>query len=173
MNYHQTELDTCDYCGGYDGCLVGCKCPKCNKENVMDLEDLKRRINLTIDVWYKNNSQRRTNNASNTSVGVVGDQLEAAKTDIEQFAPDEAETEEDRAKREAREKLREGKRVVRTSVGGDRVYFLDEDKMTRQWATNPDVLDSLGFGLEDVTNVEEEELLKYQMAPPLHSRADG
>src|SRR5207253_5708174 len=40
--------------------------------------------------------------------------------------------------------LPEGKRVVRTKSSGDRVYYLDDDKMTRQWVTNPDVLKGLG-----------------------------
>lgn len=29
--YHTDELDTCDYCGGYDGCLKGCTAPCCKK----------------------------------------------------------------------------------------------------------------------------------------------
>lgn len=29
--YHQNELDTCGQCGGYDGCLIGCNCPACNR----------------------------------------------------------------------------------------------------------------------------------------------
>lgn len=27
--FHQNTLDTCDFCNGYDGCLIGCKCPPC------------------------------------------------------------------------------------------------------------------------------------------------
>lgn len=68
--------------------------------------------------------------------------------------------------------LPEGKRVVRTSTSGDRVYFLDEVNKTRQWVTNPDVLDSLGFEMGDVGDVEEDELLKYQMGPALYKRVD-
>lgn len=30
VNYHQNELDTCEVCGGYDGCLKGCDCPHCD-----------------------------------------------------------------------------------------------------------------------------------------------
>lgn len=69
-------------------------------------------------------------------------------------------------------KAAEGTRVVRTSTSGDRVYFLDEVKKTRQWVTNPDVLDSLGFTLNDVSEVTEDDLLKYQMGPALYRRVD-
>lgn len=68
--------------------------------------------------------------------------------------------------------LPEGRRVVRTKTSGDRVYFLDDDKKTRQWATNPEVVDSLGFTLADVVEVEEDELLKYQMGPAIYKRVD-
>ena len=27
--YHDCELDDCDWCYGYDGCLIGCECPRC------------------------------------------------------------------------------------------------------------------------------------------------
>lgn len=69
--------------------------------------------------------------------------------------------------------LPEGKRVVRTASSGDRVYLLDDVKKTRAWVTNPDVLDSLGFELGDVGEVEEDEMLKFQMAPALYKRVDG
>lgn len=68
--------------------------------------------------------------------------------------------------------LPEGKRVIRTNTSGDRVYFLDDVKMTRQWVTNPEVLDSLGFELGDVVEIDEDEMLKYQMAPALYKRVD-
>lgn len=68
--------------------------------------------------------------------------------------------------------LPEGKRMVRTKTSGDRVYFLDEVKKTRQWATNPGVVDSLGFTLEDVVEVDDDELLKYQMGSALYKRVD-
>lgn len=69
--------------------------------------------------------------------------------------------------------LPEGKRVVRTKSSGDRVYYIDEEKKTRQWITNPDVLTSLGFGMEDVTDVEDAELLKYQMAAALYKAVNA
>lgn len=64
--------------------------------------------------------------------------------------------------------LPEGKRVVRTKQSGDRVYMLDDVKKTRQWVTNPEVLKGLGFEIEDVVEVEDSELLKYQMAAALY-----
>ena len=69
--------------------------------------------------------------------------------------------------------LPEGKRAVRTKTSGDRVYFIDEVKKTRAWVTNPDVLDSLGFEMGDVVDVEEDELLKYQMSSALYRRVDA
>ena len=64
--------------------------------------------------------------------------------------------------------LPEGKRVVRTKSSGDRVYLLDDVKNTRQWVTNPEVLKGLGFEIEDVTEVDDQELLKYNMGPALY-----
>lgn len=64
--------------------------------------------------------------------------------------------------------LPKDKRVVRTKSSGDRVYFIDEDKKTRQWITNPKVLEGLGFTLTDVKEIEDSELLQYQMAAALY-----
>lgn len=64
--------------------------------------------------------------------------------------------------------LPEGKRVVRTKSSGDRVYLLDEVKKTRQWLTNPEVLAAQGFEIGDVTEVDDTELLKYQMGPAIY-----
>lgn len=68
--------------------------------------------------------------------------------------------------------LPEGKRVVRTKSSGDRVYLLDEVKKTRSWVTNPDVLQSLGFEVGDVVEVDDGTLLKYQMTSAIY-KADG
>lgn len=68
--------------------------------------------------------------------------------------------------------LPEGKRVVRTKASGDRVYLIDEVKKTRQWVTNPEVLAALGFESSDVNEVDENEMMKYQMGPALY-RVDG
>lgn len=64
--------------------------------------------------------------------------------------------------------LPKDKRVVRTKTSGDRVYYLDDVKKTRQWVTNPDVLKSLGFELSDVVEVTDMDLLKYQMGAALY-----
>ena len=60
------------------------------------------------------------------------------------------------------------KRVVRSQSSGDRVYMLDEIKKTRQWVTNPQVLAGLGFTPQDVKDIEDIELLKYQMAAAIY-----
>lgn len=69
--------------------------------------------------------------------------------------------------------LPEGKRVVRTKSSGDRVYLLDEVKKTRQWITNPEVLAGLGFEVGDVVEVEDSEIMKYNMAAALYKIPDG
>lgn len=69
--------------------------------------------------------------------------------------------------------LPEGKRVVRTKSSGDRVYLLDEVKNTRQWVTKPEVLAALGFEAGDVQEVEDTEMLKYQMGVALYKVSDG
>jgi len=69
--------------------------------------------------------------------------------------------------------LPEGKRIVRTKSSGDRVYLLDDEKKTRQWVTNPEILDSLGFIMEDVTEADDNDLLKYQMGPALYRVDNG
>lgn len=65
-------------------------------------------------------------------------------------------------------KLPEGKRVVRTKQSGDRVYLLDEEKKTRAWITNPEVLKGLGFEIGDVVEVDDSEMLKYQMSAAVY-----
>ena len=64
--------------------------------------------------------------------------------------------------------LPEGKRVVRTKNSGDRVYLINEKEETRQWITNERVLAGLGFEFSDVTDIEEDELVKFRMAPALY-----
>jgi hypothetical protein len=68
--------------------------------------------------------------------------------------------------------LPEGKRVVRTKSSGDRVYQLDEEKKIRQWVTNGDVLTNLGWEQSDVEEVDDNELLKYQMSSAIY-KVDG
>lgn len=64
--------------------------------------------------------------------------------------------------------LPEGKRLVRTKSSGDRVYQLDEEKKTRSWVTSAEILNKLGWRMEDVVEVEDSELLKYQMAAAIY-----
>jgi hypothetical protein len=91
---------------------------------------------------------------------------EEAQGPIEPIEAEEVEVETEEAT-EPRV-LPEGKRVVRTKSSGDRVYCLDEEKGTRRWVTNPQILDGLGFEANDVTEVEDSELLKYQMGPAIY-----
>ena len=69
--------------------------------------------------------------------------------------------------------LPEGKRVVRTKSSGDSVYYIDEEKMTRQWVTNGDILTALGFLMEDVEEVDDAALLKYSMAAAIYKAPDA
>lgn len=64
--------------------------------------------------------------------------------------------------------LPEGQRVVRTKTSGDRVYLLDDNKKTRAWVTNGDVLTALGFDMSDVSEVEDSEMMKYNMAAAIY-----
>lgn len=58
-------------------------------------------------------------------------------------------------------------RVARTRSSGDRVYLLDDQKKTRQWVYDPNVLESLGFSMADVGDIEDNDLLKYNMGPAI------
>ena len=84
--------------------------------------------------------------------------------------PDTAKTIEVKVER----KLPEGKRVVRTKASGDTVYYLDEVAKSRQRIVGtqvipgPDIVESLGFTMADVEEVEDTELFKYRMGPPLY-----
>ena len=64
--------------------------------------------------------------------------------------------------------LPEGKRVVTTKSSGDRVYLIDEVKKTRQWVTSPEMLNSVGFEFGDVTEVPDDELVRYSMGAALY-----
>lgn len=69
--------------------------------------------------------------------------------------------------------LPEGKRVVRTDSTGDRVYLLVEETMTRHWITNPEVLDSLGFEINDVIKITDDEMIRYQVGTPKYDGDDS
>jgi len=60
------------------------------------------------------------------------------------------------------------KRVVRTKASGDKVYLLDEAQKTRQWVAKPEVLEGLGFTMEDVVEINDAEAFKYSMGPALY-----
>lgn len=74
---------------------------------------------------------------------------------------------------EVKRELPKDKRAVRTKSQGDKVFYLDDVKKTRQWVTSPEVLDSLGFEIGDVTEVSDEELLRYQMSTAIYKPVDG
>lgn len=69
---------------------------------------------------------------------------------------------------EVRRVLPEDQRVVRTKTSGDKVYLLDENKKTRQWITNGEVLAGLGFEMNDVTEVDDATMMRYNMGPALY-----
>lgn len=62
----------------------------------------------------------------------------------------------------------DGKRVIRTKSTGDRVYLIDETAKTKAWVTSPEVLDKLGFTLNDVQDVEDSSLVGYAMTASLY-----
>ena len=95
------------------------------------------------------------------------DKLTEKKIKVDIVEPAEEE------KKEEKRVLPEGKRVVRTKSSGDRVYLLDEVKKTRSWITNPQVLDGLGFTMEDVTEVDDSTMLSYQMSAALYRLPDA
>ena len=64
--------------------------------------------------------------------------------------------------------LPKDKRVVRTKQGGDKVYLIDEIAKTRQWITKPEILDKLGFIMDDAVEVEEAELFKYDQGVAIY-----
>lgn len=71
--------------------------------------------------------------------------------------------------------LPEGKRAVRSKTSGDRVYLLDDTKTppTRQWITNPEVLKALGFDQTDVGEVDDSELMKYNVGAAIYKVDNG
>ncbi len=69
--------------------------------------------------------------------------------------------------------LPEGKRVVRTKQGGDKVYLIDEVPKTRQWITKPEILDALGFIMDDVVEIEESELFRYNQGTAIYKAPEN
>lgn len=115
--------------------------------NIIELHEL-------IDGWYQKQIERQ---APQTTT-VVSTDLTGAVVSING---------------EPARKLPEGKRVVRTKGQGDKVFLLDEVAKTRQWMTKPEVLDSLGFKMEDVVEIDDNELMKYPMTSPIFKPVDG
>ena len=68
----------------------------------------------------------------------------------------------------------EGKRVVRTKTSGDTVYFIDEVKKTRQrivgsnMTPGPDIVESLGFQMGDVGEMDDTEMAQFQQGAPIY-----
>lgn len=69
--------------------------------------------------------------------------------------------------------LPEDQRVVRTKTSGDKVYLLDDTKKTRQWISNGEVLTGLGFEMNDVTEVDDATMMRYNMGPALYKAPDA
>lgn len=71
-------------------------------------------------------------------------------------------------------KTPEGKRVIRTKSTGDRVYLLDDIAKTKAWVTatppktGPDTLADLGFTMGDVVEIDDKDLLGYEMRPSIY-----
>lgn len=62
----------------------------------------------------------------------------------------------------------DNKRAIRTKSTGDRVYIIDDSAKTKAWVTSPEVLTKLGFTMEDVEDLEDNQLVGYQMAPSIY-----
>lgn len=69
---------------------------------------------------------------------------------------------------EPKKELPKDKRVIRTKSTGDRVYLIDEKAKTKAWVTSPEVLEKLGFGLNDVEDVEDKDLVGYAMTASIY-----
>lgn len=91
----------------------------------------------------------------------------------EELKKPELTTESAEITHEPKRELPEGKRAVRTKSQGDKVFYLDEEKKTRQWATNEEVLKSLGFELNDVVEVNDVDLYSYQQGAPIYKPVEN
>lgn len=60
------------------------------------------------------------------------------------------------------------KRVIRTKSTGDRVYLIDETAKTKAWVTSPEILEKLGFGLNDVEDIDDKDLVGYAMTASVY-----
>lgn len=66
----------------------------------------------------------------------------------------------------------DGKRVIRTKSTGDRVYLIDETAKTKAWVTSPDILEKLGFTLNDVEDIDDSALVGYAMTASVYRVED-
>lgn len=125
----------------------------------MDNEELKKRLNegmaKIIDDYYRE-----------ITAGEIAPDSDMWPTESIPF--DEIDAEVEGVSEPIEDEAPADKRVVRSNSSGDRVYLLDEIKKTRQWVTNPEVLKGLGFEITDVADIEDVELLKYQMAAAIY-----
>lgn len=62
----------------------------------------------------------------------------------------------------------DGKRAVRTKTSGDRVFLIDDNAKTKAWITSQEILNKLGFEIEDVQDLPDEELISYQQVPSIY-----
>lgn len=62
----------------------------------------------------------------------------------------------------------DGKRAVRTKSTGDRVYLIDDNAKTKAWITSPEIMAKLGFDMSDVVDLEDSELISYEMKPSIY-----
>lgn len=62
----------------------------------------------------------------------------------------------------------DGKRAVRTKGSGDRVFLIDDNAKTKAWITSPEIMAKLGFEMSDVVDLEDSELISYQMSPSIY-----
>lgn len=74
---------------------------------------------------------------------------------------------------ELKKELPKDKRLVVTKSSGDRKYQLDEIKNTRAWITTPSVLEALGWKMEDAVEIDDAEILKYQLIAPIYKAPDA
>lgn len=127
----------------------------------MDIEELKRRVCITIDQWA-NDPMGSTDNADSAIIGGRVSETQRGEP-IDTGADNEGSPGEVIVAGHP-----EGQRVIRTKSTADRVYLLKEDGMIRQWVTNTSVLESLGYTLADVVEIPDEEMLKYQQAQAIY-----
>lgn len=69
---------------------------------------------------------------------------------------------------DARPPRTDGKRAVRTKSTGDRVYLVDDNAKTKAWITSPEILAKLDFEMGDVVDLDDKDLVDYQMSPSIY-----